>query len=553
MTVSPSPGVAVSAEACFTAIDKALKTINLYMGKGDLAVTAVDVVHESMTAYLLAHERLVFDVTAHGLSHEGRVYATGKQSSRYYFYLFKDGVRELAFDVGIALEEIWTFLQIFIDRHHDVGEREAGDEGAWAFRDQDSVTRLWEADLPHVRYHAIDVYAAGELMDPERGVRRSLAEMVAERMQAYRPVKGPAAGSVAGASPPAALRGAGWVPLEGALLASEKKLVGMRQEAARDDLIHMDRFAIIWARLVQTAPESDRPLLVQLMLKTFRAWVDEGNWDAMHRGLKILQALAALPEHRAMVQHLVMTIAQPEELQRLQPAVLETPPETVPKVVIFFGALGQKAALTLSRLLADLEPGPLLAAYREGFVSRGLDPLPIELARLRSKDAEVVMDAMRMVSAQAADEGVREGLRLLLARRDSQLRLAALKLLGADQDRRTLQALHHGLVDTHQKIRSHAIRTLGTMRGNDVAARALLERIASKPFRSLHPMERHLLLTSVLHVGGDAVIGWFRGELGRHSLFAAKKLRAWRAELQGALAEAGTEEAAALLAEVGDA
>ena len=175
MQATPRGGTSVGAGLCFTAIDKALKTLNLYMGQGELAEASIAAVTEAMTRFLAAHERLDYTVSAHGLNHGGQTYETGKQSSRYYFYLFKDGVRELSFLKGLTEKEIRAFLQIMIDRHHDAG-LEQGQSGSeqWEFRDQDSVTRLWEADFQHVRYHAIDVYAAGE--EPIDGIdRRALA------------------------------------------------------------------------------------------------------------------------------------------------------------------------------------------------------------------------------------------------------------------------------------------------------------------------------------------------------------------------------------------
>ena len=554
MQATPMGGTAMGAELCFTAIDKALKTLNLYMGQGELAEASIAAVTEAMTRFLGTHERLDYTVSAHGLTHGGQTYETGKQSSRYYFYLFKDGVRELSFVEGLTEVEIRAFLQIMIDRHHDAGlEGTEGGAEQWEFRDQDSVTRLWEADFQHVRYHAIDVYAAGELYDSERGTRRSLAEMVADRMRAYRPGEGRRPqGSLAEAAPPVGVRQDGWMALTPAVSVGPESLAAMRDEASADDLLHLDRFAIIWARLVQTASDADRPQLISLMLATFRAWVEEANWDALQRGLKILQALAALPAHRAMVQDIVRKIAEPEELQRLTAPVLQAPPEDTPKIVLYFGALGHKSVMALARILVDLPPGPAHDAWVEAFAGRGLEPLTIQLARLRSKDGDVVRDAMRCVVDHAQDESVQEALRQLLARRDAQLRLAALKMLGTDPDPRTRQALHRGLVDHTQHIRSHSIRTLGGLVDEPFAQQALLERVVSKPFKALHPVERNLLLVAAARVGGAQNLGWFRSELGRHSLFGAKKLRGWHDELKNALREARTEATAALLAEVGD-
>ncbi|MDP6945694.1 MAG: hypothetical protein QF464_16205, partial [Myxococcota bacterium] len=255
------PGVMV----CYMAMDKAIKTLNLYSGRGELAEAAVEALQESLQRYLSEHERLDLEVSAQGLAFDGVPMEHAGHPAPYYFYLFKDGVRELSFLKDIDAEEVRSLLQILLDRHKDAGGGGVGDEEE-SFRDHDTVTMLWEADMPHVRYHAIDAYAAGEVFDPDRGARRSLEEQVKERMARYTEGRSQKA-SLRSARPAAGLNAG--ARITEAATAEDAILQALEVEADNDEAFQMDRFAVVWARLVKTAPPDQLAGMAQLMVKTF--------------------------------------------------------------------------------------------------------------------------------------------------------------------------------------------------------------------------------------------------------------------------------------------
>jgi hypothetical protein len=545
MISSSKSQIPASVLICYSSMDKAVKTLNLYSGKGALAEGAVDSLRESLIRYLDEHDRLDLEVSAQGLLFEGTPLEADGQPAPYYFYLFKDGVRELSFLAGIEVKEVLSFLQILLDRHREAGETATtheGDEDA-EFREHDTVTMLWEADMQHVRYYAIDAYAAGEVFDPDRGTRRSLEEQVQARL---RPFKTPGKRvSLRGVRPVAEIsNGATITPAQ---RASEGILAALKVEGDNDEDFQMDRFAVVWARLVKTSPPDQLEGMAFLMVKTFEIWMDDHNWGALNRGLGLLQSLSGVEQLQPVVREIVRSIAQPERLDHLAAAVLEVDPGEVARVTTFFGALGQRSVQHLARMLAELDPGVRCEAYAARFDEAKWGAHNLHLARLRATTSYIVQDAMKRLVPMRNLTVVAGAMRSLLTRPEVEMRYEALRALEGDRDPATKNALIRALADGSRDLRALAIRTLGNT-PERWSIDALGERVQSKGFRGLQPIERRLLLVSYAKVADESIMQWFDDELSRQSLFGGKKLRDWQEELRRALTEAGTPQARAILA-----
>ena len=543
MLSSPKSQVPAGVLICYSAMDKAIKTLNLYSGKGPLVEAGIEALRDSLQRYLGEHERLDLEVTAHGLAFEGSSLEIEGQPAPYYFYLFKDGMREISFLSGITEEQLQSLLQIMLDRHADAGGVATDDEDE-SFRDHDTVTMMWEADMTHVRYYAIDAYAAGEVFDPDRGMRRSLEELVQDRMRPFRS-DGKEAVNLRAARPVAGLEGG--TPVTAPQTADARILEALKVEAENDEAFQMDRFAVVWARLVKTAPPDQLRGMTYLMVKTFEVWMGDQNWGALNRGLRLLQSLSSVETLNPVVREIVRAIAEPERLGHLANPVLKVDPEEVPRVTSFFGALGQRSVQHLARMLADLEPGSRCDTYASHFEQARWGSHNLHLARLNSSSMYIAQDALRRLVPVRNLPGVAEALRKLLERPEIEMRYEALRALEGDKDEVTCRAVRRALADGSRDLRALAIRILGNTPA-PWALEALTARVHSKEFKALQSTERRLLLISYATVADKTVLGWFDEELDRQSLFGAKKLQAWQDELRRALQEAGTPETLALLA-----
>jgi len=529
---------------CYSAMDKAIKMLNLYSGKGALVEGAVEALVDFLERYLREHERLDLEVTAHGLAYEEAPLEGEGEPAPYYFYLFKDGVREISFLTGVTDEQVMSLLTILLERHKEAGGLLVEDDDDETFREHDTVTMLWEADMTHIRYYAIDAYAAGEVFDPDRGMRRSLEEQVQDRLRPFQKTDGITA-SLRSARPVAGLDTGATV--SAAETAAADILESLKVEALNDEAFQMDRFAVVWARLVKTAPTEQLAGMTYLMVKTFEVWMNDRNWGALNRGLRLLQSLSGVETLNPVVREIVRSIAQPERLDHLEEAVLQVDPEEVPRVITYFGALGQRSVQHLAKMLAELTPGPRCEAYATLFEQSRWGAHNLHLARLRATSIFVAQDALRQLVPHRKLAPVVAAMRQLLGRKEAEMRYEALRALEGDDDPLTQQALRRALADSSRDLRALAIRLLGSAHAA-WATEALTERVQSKGFRNLQSTERRLLLASYASVGDREVLAWFEAELNRQSLFGGKKLQAWQDELRRGLEQAGTPGALALLA-----
>ena len=554
-------GVPAEVASCYSALDKAIKSVNLYMGKGALVANAIEAVTGELERYLAHNQSLAFDVSALGFLYADERLDTDDKPSPFYFYLFKDGVRELSFHPGITGDEIRQFIGILVEQRRRREQADEPQDGAAPklmadldVMDEDTVTRLWEADLPHVRYYAIDAFAAGEIYDPEKGTTRSLAELVRERMQTYRPETPSEAsrrlGSLSGAQPAPELRSLGALSVAPPDPLPDDAVELWRRGAEADETLGLDRFAFVWARLVEDAEEEQLDSLEALMVQAFHTWQDDGRWDALVRGLKILRVLASTERHRPLVESILGEVGSAPSLDRLRLSIEDIDQGHIQPALTFFVALGPGAVEHLAKMLTDLPPGPVIEGFERGFVAAQIDPIQLHVARLGSTKSAVIRTAIDRLAAHLEVPAVIEALRPLLTRRDSDIRYLALRVLAEDPSEETRAALHRGLTDTSREIRAFAIKRLGEL-ADEPSRAALLERVLSKDFKDLQAGERRLVLACLVRAGGDKAMGYFREQLKRKKLFGGKQLKAWQAELQRALGDAATDDAQALLAELG--
>jgi hypothetical protein len=553
MSETTASAIPQSVEACYTALDRAIKTLNLYMGKGELSVSSVEGLHQTLGQHLENADDLIFGVRSEGLTYKGKPFDTGGRTVHVYFLLFKDGLRELSFLPGVTLAEIQGFMQILVPQEEEeVAPAPSDDEKEWEGdqRDEDTVTRLWEADFTHVRYHAIDAYAEGEIFDPERGFTRSLAEQIQERMIRFRPPTGSGLGDRAGlsaAKQPKEFEGRGAMKIVGSSLPPEEHMKAWRSQVGVDEKLGMDRFAVIWGRLVQGAKPEETETLAELMVQMFRDWMDEGNWDALIRALKVLLSLRHRDKaSQPIVSYVLNQIIAPTEVLRLLPSIEAILPENAVKAVLFHKALGDRAVALLCQMLQDVNIGRTIAAFETAFRKAELGIERIHLARLKSREEKILVVAVETLGAHREKAQVAEALRPLLGRNEARVRNAALRSLRGDSDPAVLKALARALNAYDQSMRHYAIAEL-ERDASDFSRNAFLDRVESKDFTDLELVERRNLMVSMARLGGEDIEDWFYDQLERKTWFKKRELETQKQVVIECLEEAASPMAQAIL------
>jgi HEAT repeat protein len=131
--------------ALMRSLSKAIKAIRLYPPENDVCRRFVVELSALLAETLRQSETVRLAIGKSKVFYRGEpVFEQDGRDEPFPGRLFWDGVREITFHAGVTEEELLQFLLLF--RHAD---RREG-------RDDDIVTLLWERDLKHISYIAID-------------------------------------------------------------------------------------------------------------------------------------------------------------------------------------------------------------------------------------------------------------------------------------------------------------------------------------------------------------------------------------------------------------
>ena len=266
------------AETCFTALDKAIKTHRLYDGRGELCENAV-LFYKQTREYLEKKPELTFHLSGQGFKHGDRVLSGEDRSGQGYFQMFKDGLRQISMHQGFHPDEAKRLVKVLATRNQSQ-KGPSSDDGEPDL-EEDTVTRLWDANFKHVRYDAIDSFVEGDVYVPELDKKVSLAQWVNTKMEAYGAENidewqriGPPLKS---ASPPPGIPARGLLELTSPPRLPEGGVHNFRSQYESDQGSQMERFSVIWGEMVEKASEEQTKALMQMMIGLINEWMDEGN------------------------------------------------------------------------------------------------------------------------------------------------------------------------------------------------------------------------------------------------------------------------------------
>jgi hypothetical protein len=162
----------LTAKGVIVAFLKTMKNYGFYPEDHPVCRESLGEVEARLDAFLEEEDSLRFDVEMDRLLFKGEVvHQKSPGEENLGLLLFRDGIQWLEFRKGLDKEEISSFVKLL----NQYGERQEDAEG-------DLVTALWEADFPHLRHKAVDVYWEAEplidlsMVSPRDPDRRAPAE-----------------------------------------------------------------------------------------------------------------------------------------------------------------------------------------------------------------------------------------------------------------------------------------------------------------------------------------------------------------------------------------
>ena len=137
-----------------TTWSRAVKTICLYPSSNPLPDEYRGKFFDALTLLLEDHGQFVLQISDTSFTTSGQlVYdgAAGEENLAYMF--FRDGIREVGFEIGVSRMESDRFLQIGADALAAIGTK------------IDVANRLWEASFPHIKHYTVDRVIEGAYIE----------------------------------------------------------------------------------------------------------------------------------------------------------------------------------------------------------------------------------------------------------------------------------------------------------------------------------------------------------------------------------------------------
>ena len=136
----------IAVRSILSSLLLAMKMKSLYADDHAHCQKALSRLHEELEDFVNKREALVLEVNETQLLYLGEEVHQGQgKDGELAFALFRDGIMSIAFTQGIEFEETRLLVEI-LDRYKSLP---TGAEG-------DIVTALWESEMPHVEYQAVD-------------------------------------------------------------------------------------------------------------------------------------------------------------------------------------------------------------------------------------------------------------------------------------------------------------------------------------------------------------------------------------------------------------
>lgn len=390
--------------------------------------------------------------------------------------LYGDGIRKIRIEADLEREEVERLVLALATPLDPEDLRE------------DYVTRLWEAELPHVRVAAVDPYLDTEFEEDvlegkerpheeQEDVGRARdPEAPAPPMEAFR-VGEEAAENVAAEVESARAQ----VPWESFLRAITETFSLPPGNRRVEECVHL--LEATFQRLIE--PPTPRLGLARSVLH----WLREGSPAHAHE----------------LLRPAVVRMSDPERLAPLHEALEEglVDGPTAAALLADFGPRGAEVALAL---LARSSTPEARRAYPEVLVQVGRPALRVALAAFGRGDPERDALLARAIGRIHAPEAAPPLVKRLRAGPPVELRRELVRALAGLESADGAKALVEvALGDADGPCRVLALRGLGHSRAR-IGHGPLLERIRSRGFASVREEEKDLLFEALGAVSSDAVV-----------------------------------------------
>ena len=431
----------------YTSLDKLIRGINLYQGKGALVERLLQDSFERLGDITKKSESTV-KISPIGPICLGQPLVEDGKIPKYIFQMYRDGLRELSFHKGIDLEELRAFANIC-----------SSDFGAI---EDDMVTLLWKADFSSIRYYAVDSLGVEVSDDAPPDDLLSSSDSNVKSMQDGEEMQ-------FSSSDMRLLKtkdNLNWVRICSSPIKAPVEL----QPALEQFDQHWnskDPYASFLAISLKAAQTGNIDFI--LIEQMFGSFLSAGNGEAV---LKLLSSMVSISKQGvSSVSSLLQQICSEENLRAIVPFFTQNLDEYVS---VFRDIVELKGfdASSFVVLLEDLEVGEARAAVQDIISASSIDMTPLYLNSLQDENETIVLEAINALG-KIGSETATEALYLQLGNSLSSVRTAILEALNGVYSSKHRKQLGKTLKDPEKNNRLLALNILEQASERDVGTMIL--------------------------------------------------------------------------------
>jgi HEAT repeat protein len=513
--------------ALFQTLDKAVHSWWLYRGEGPILSRHLDDLAR-LAGEALANGPVTVRVAPFGLVHGGESVTPDEKRIGYLFRMYCDGLRELTVMPGIDAAELRQFVGLL------VAER--------AGTDDDLVTTLWQRDLKHLEYYAVDSFSdqSRDLAKDASTLARSYGQrksmdgstqlaMTAEDLRVLQPD----------------------VVLEWVRGATAPGRGGLALEAGEVELAQAFEVAPDYARFLWIAADasaesaglSDQAEASPLVLGVYDALLSSENLGGIAAMLN--QLTDGLDGTASAQSTLARALLSTERAPLLAPLFEREPDALEPA----FAGLVKTVGEGLVALLTALPPGGAESRLQRVLSEAGVDLTPFYAHRLESADEAELLSAVTALG-RIGTPGAVTVLGKALSSTLTSVRQAALQALSGHYDDSMRVSLGRLLRDSDKANRLLAAQILADS-GDPRVCWSLLGAAQHRSFLHLDHDEQRSIFVALARFKDKRACEHFAKVLSVRNPTAGKRVTALQILAIESLVDLGTPEAREILEKIG--
>jgi hypothetical protein len=462
----------------FVALDKLIRGIQLYEGKGALVERLLSDLHKKTKENIV--EEVTVKMTPIGPVYLGKPLLEDSQTPKYLFQLFCDGVRELTLKPDIPKEEILGFCDVLNGDYTEVQD--------------DMVTTLWKKEFKFIRYYAVDTLgvesdestdmigarqdsqlsssnAEGEDMTlSSSDIRLLKAE---DKLNWVRRCKAPAMASGAVAE------------------------VGSKMKESVEKGVNWKKFIAVALRV----KSNTQPMIYNMVASL----VQQGQTDELIALLNAVQELSS--GNISSASTILQNALSLQNLKGMTPLYEKNPTGFFQAFKGVMGLEGYDPS-DMVQLLKALSIGPARDELQQLLVDANVDMTPFYLESLENDNPKIICSGLKELGKIGTEEGLL-AISKMLTHHLGDIRSTAMDSLQGRYTSSARTALLKGLNDPDMEMRIKALEILANS-GEKLVASSLLTSMRETSFNQKNKKEMEKFFEAIVRYPSVAMFGFLR-------------------------------------------